>query len=475
MAKVYTSGRKYDNDRNNDTHTRNDRISNYYHHYRDYHDYRDHSSTTDDNSPPPPTDTGTDTPSTPSTPSTPTVPDVPAQPSSPSPVITSFTGGPYYTDALISGQSWTGSVSKAAEVHYTYATVSTSNDSSEGVSNPSMLSSSQQAAMDKAFQAWENVANIDFVKDSTASSNTDIIVRQSDLSSGSGVTYTWWQGSSFTKADIILDNAYIKTTDVGSYGFMTMMHEIGHSLGLKHPGNYDSGTGGANGPYLPTSEDSLNNSIMSYNKGAVASSQNPPATPMIYDIAAAQLLYGANSSYNSGDTTYTLNGTKLVSTLWDGNGKDTLSAATYSGNSTIDLREGINNITKVGQSTLWVAFNSNIENATTGTGSDTIYGNSLHNILTGGAGNDTLTGGAGNDIFVFHKGDGKDVITDFQHHSGANGDTIWLDSSIYSSVTQLISNITSSSNGAMLNLGSDTITLTGVSAGTLTAEDFYIA
>src|SRR5882762_342177 len=52
----------------------------------------------------------------------------------------------------------------------------------------------------------------------------------------------------------------------GGYGFQTYMHEIGHSLGLSHPGTYNAGNGGSIS-YASNAEYSLDNrqyTIMSY-------------------------------------------------------------------------------------------------------------------------------------------------------------------------------------------------------------------
>lgn len=46
-------------------------------------------------------------------------------------------------------------------------------------------------------------------------------------------------------------------------------------------------------------------------------------------------------------------------------------------------------------------------------GNDKLKGFAGADVLVGGKGNDVLTGGVGKDTFVFSKGDGKDVITDF--------------------------------------------------------------
>ena len=46
-------------------------------------------------------------------------------------------------------------------------------------------------------------------------------------------------------------------------------------------------------------------------------------------------------------------------------------------------------------------------------GSDKLFGGTGNDILFGGTGDDELIGGSGKDIFVYHNGDGKDVIADY--------------------------------------------------------------
>ena len=140
---------------------------------------------------------------------------------------------------------------------------------------------------------------------------------------------------------------------------MAFIHETGHALGLKH---------GHESPALSPDRDSLEFSVMTYrgyigaptdevNGGYTNETFGFPQTPMIYDIAALQRLYGADFSYNSGNNTYSWNANtgafsidgvvqwtpgnnRVFMTIWDGNGEDTFNLSNYSGATSIDLRPG---------------------------------------------------------------------------------------------------------------------------------------
>ena len=79
----------------------------------------------------------------------------------------------------------------------------------------------------------------------------------------------------------------LQQPDQGQLEYLTIIHDIGHAIGLKHPGNYNAGGGGTGGPYLPTSEDSRQYTVMSYYSGPSYGSTEP-ITPQLYDIAAVQ-------------------------------------------------------------------------------------------------------------------------------------------------------------------------------------------
>src|SRR5262245_52698352 len=205
----------------------------------------------------------------------------------------------------------------------------------------------------------------------------------------------------------------------GSYGYTTVIHELGHAIGLEHPGNYNAGPGEII-EYQKDAvffEDSLQYSVMSYfqasNTGAdhVASGRIIyPSTPLLDDIVAVQRFYGANMTTRTGDDTYGFNSNttnlafhvtsaseNVVFAVWDAGGNDTFDFSGYDTDQEIDLQAA--HFSSVGELKWNVAIGLNvvIENATGGSGNDNIIGNASANLLIGGPGNDKLNGLSGED------------------------------------------------------------------------------
>ena len=211
-----------------------------------------------------------------------------------------------------------------------------------------------------------------------------------------------------------------------------MLHEIGHTLGLSHPGMYNAGLG-VNITYdnsAQFTQDSGQYSVMSY-FGATETG-GPGAlsdTLMLADVTALQLMYGANMTTRVGNSTYGF-GTNAGAvydfdrnadpflTIWDAGGWDTLNASGYAAAQVIDLREGTySDIGGLSQN-IAIALGAVIERAIGGRGADLITGNAAVNHLYGGDGADTLLGGAGNDLLV--GGGGSDRL------SGEMGNDVYL-------------------------------------------------
>ena len=137
------------------------------------------------------------------------------------------------------------------------------------------------------------------------------------------------------------------------------------------------------------------------------------STPMMFDILAAQNIYGVNMATRATDTIYGFNSTadsaylfsgstaSSAFCIWDGAGTDTIDVSGFAQNQLVNLCAGT--FSDVGGLTgnVSIAIGCSIENAKGGSGSDVIFGNSLNNTITGGAGNDMLFGGAGSDTAIF--------------------------------------------------------------------------
>ena len=302
----------------------------------------------------------------------------------------------------------------------------------------------QQTATVNALSVWSNVANLTFINvpDDQSSAGTIRLGFSSSHSWGNAAGATYFPNSDPSGGDLFLNPAandifqgYSNGTfsnsnfSLGSYAYFSLIHELGHALGLKHP--FENSTDGGGASIDGTSFSSWDSrvfTVMSYTtlatlSDAIGFTYNP-TTPMVLDIQAIQAIYGANYSYNSGNNNYTFNdnsGQYYFQTIWDGGGVNTI---TYTGNtsSTIDLRQGYGS--KIGNAVyaytaanshaysvnnLWIAYGTYIDNFIGEGGATlTIQCNDYGDTITCNSGNDTVTLGAGNDkVYV---GQGTDTI-----------------------------------------------------------------
>ncbi len=221
----------------------------------------------------------------------------------------------------------------------------------------------------------------------------------------------------------------------GSEFRATTLHEVGHTLGFKHPFTPD--------PVLPIFVDFAEYSIMSYTRFNLHPEE--PSTLMLWDVQELQRLYGANEDFNTGNDHYRFN-TPNLQLLWDGGGKDTINYTNHVIGETIDLHEGAFSTIQGVPNSLMIGYGAIIENARGGSGADTILGNSYRNllfgnenndVLEGDGGNDVLRGGANDDTYIWRLGDGRDRIQE-EMQGGSDAIHIFDDTALDSLENDLV-------------------------------------
>lgn len=324
---------------------------------------------------------------------------------------------------LDSGRKWSGST-----ITYAFPTSVAGIFSDGEGSTFRPVNTTQQTVFIQALQTWDDLIAPNFQLTQQTGSNIEFGYTTSNI--GYAHAYFPTTGSVWLNASTGLTRP-----TVGAYEFLTLVHEIGHALGLDHMGDYNGA-----GAFSPSSfQDSTVFSVMSY-FGPVGSQRSSevasadwtaangttysPQTPMLNDVMAIQRIYGASTTTRTGDTVYgfssNITGVAAnlfdfsknpfpIVTLFDSGGIDTLDLSGWSTASFINLEPGVYSSGNSMTNNIVIAYSSVIENAVGGAGNDVLTGNQAANRLDGGNGNDQLVGGAGNDTLV--GGAGNDTMT----------------------------------------------------------------
>jgi hypothetical protein len=333
---------------------------------------------------------------------------------------------------------------------------------------------SEEAAWRGGLDLWTAVANITFVEAASAATANFVITRGSD--GGAHATF-----GSQTTVDVA--NPTINTPPAtgsvvsidtsapsfgpigqdlaasGGYPLSTVVHEIGHIIGIGHGGPYNSNVNAMVQQYSAfdtkmwtlmsyISPESTNTKYYSeYTVRGTDWGDYDPLTPMMLDILAVQRLYGAATSgpLAGGNLTFGFNSNipgyidrfydfaineHPVVTLWAGGTNNTFDVSGFSQNATISLIQAT--FSSVGGLTnnVAIAYDTVIEKAIGGSGNDSIYASDVASTLIGGGGSDQLFGGAGDDILTggvaadtINPGGGINILRDTL--ANMNSDTVF--------------------------------------------------
>lgn len=370
----------------------------------------------------------------------------------------------YIIAALYEGDSWLNFQDAADPITYSFnETLPPEYIDSGDTAHWQPLTSTVRDVVDEVMSITDGIILPDI---ENISSNSQIRLNMVETDSGVAA-YAYFPGSG-VGGDVFLGLDIGTDTDSGNVepygaGRSTIVHELGHALGLTHPFEGVSP--------LPTSEDHSANTVMSYTDfrmwvpqftgtltgtGSEVSVVYESVTPdhfMLYDIAALQAIYGPDTNYLTSDTTYTFDNTPFYTTIWDAGGDDTLDFSGTDYYNVVDLTPGSHsNInfrdidTQIsdqqavyqnqlgtsyyddwvadaftnkssdiytGENALAIAWGTIIETVNGGPAGNRITDNAVDNFLTGGAaddlfylgagGFDTVVGGGGYDLVVLEQ------------------------------------------------------------------------
>ena len=255
-------------------------------------------------------------------------------------------GAPGPGGGVMSGYKWGGGLGTGVTLTYSFPSAPVAyfqNGYSEANGAGWFpLTAVERGVIVAALNLWSSYANIRFAQ--TVDTQTTVGELRFAYTNTVGNTeagHAYYPGGTpkagdvwFSPSVFNLDRAAMPR---GGYDWNTVLHEIGHAIGLEHP--FEGQT------QLPRSLDNYLYSIMSYTASPWSVFKDNyasfyPTTPMYYDLLALQQMYGKNLTANGGNSVYTfVDGARYWQAINDASGFDTI---TYTGveSSSIDLRAG---------------------------------------------------------------------------------------------------------------------------------------
>ncbi len=343
--------------------------------------------------------------------------------------------GPYATDytTLLTGSYWNGIQQTGRPVFITYsfdATVPASDAShlnASAYATFTPFTAAQQAQAQTALADWSAASGITFLQ--VAPGQGDINFASYNFSTdpalsvfGGEAFYPWgqWDYASYPyfAADVagagnVLMNTASETG--GLFSIATVLHEIGHALGLKEPNQPWT----LYGPPTPVAYNSWNPTVSGGQPASTQTVMNEGPTALTglgpLDVQAIQSIYGAPSLRGTQDSSYTWNATTSTLTQHISNAAS-IEVRGISTNNILYAGSGADTIMAVGSGTNQVFG---------GKGADVLVGGSGRNWLYAGSGPTTLIGGPGVDathpgISYLIKGTGRDAFVGGFDYAGAN-------------------------------------------------------